>query len=276
MTTLSVLGSDEPVPERILCQTEAGSCAACCGLYNFTDRSPEATHKRLAERTRRVMAAFPDVDALAAVRDALLEEERCDILFATVRVCPYAGYVEDGRVGCLLHPLRHPSGEDLRDLAVYPREVCAGHFCAPHSWLRPREMDFAATVRGVDYGRVVTDAGLVKALVALLEDRLCRRMRASDIEGELPALDALWTLVLDWPFRDPDPHRFGGFQVTGDDAVERSLPSALAGLEVNATRDEVIVLDALGSAFRTADDATRALGLIRVALDEVSAALATG
>jgi len=261
------------VPSRILCQTARGSCAACCGLYNFKDRSPEATSRRLLERTRRVMAVFPDVEALARVRDALLEEERADILYATVKVCPFAGYVEQGRAGCLLHPTRHPTGDDLRDLAVYPREVCAGHFCAPHAWLRPREMSFAATVVGVDYGRVVTDAGLVKSLVALVEDRLCRRLREDELDPPPEALSRLWGLVLDWPFRDEDPQRFGGFYVSGDEAVERTLPSALRGLNTDATRDEVVVLDALGSRFVDEASAARALSMLRAALDEVAVAI---
>src|SRR5688500_16387571 len=161
-------------PLVILCQHEHGSCGACCGVYNFRDRSPAAEDARLRRRTERVGAAWPDTAALARARDELLALEKPDVLFHGVKVCPFAGYVDEGRVGCLLHPSRHPRGEDLRDLAVYPREVCAGHFCAPHDWLRPRERALAQTVTGTFYGRVVTDAGLVKALASMLDEALGR------------------------------------------------------------------------------------------------------
>jgi len=259
-------------PLRILCQHSGGSCAACCGVYNFVDRGADATAARLQRRTDRVREAWPDVDQLREVRDELLILERPEVLFAGVKVCPFAGYVEDGRVGCLLHPSRHPAGEDLRDLAVYPKEVCAGHFCASHDWLRPVEVDLAQTARGVAYGRVVTDAGLVKAIGRALGDVLGRPLRGDDVAECADGLAALWHALLEaWPWRDPDPSRFGGFAFDGDDAVERTLPTCMAGLGVDATAAERTILDALGTRALDASEAMDALSALRQSVAAVVA-----
>lgn len=257
-------------PLRILCQHESGSCAACCGAYNFADRSPEALRLRLEERTRRVKAVWPDVAALARVRDEILLEEKPQLLFAAVKVCPFAGLVEEGsgggegRVGCLLHPTRHPDGKDLRDLAVYPKEVCAGHFCASHDWLRPREADLAQTARGLLYGRVVTDAGLVKAVARAVDDAVGAVVPADRLVRARVPLLRLWQRLLDeWPWRDSDARRFGGFLFDGDDASERTVPSCLFGLTVEVTIAERQILDAIGTRALDADEAGVALAEIR-------------
>lgn len=260
-------------PPPPLCQHARGSCGACCGVYNFKERSPAAMDARLRRRTERVSAAWPDVLRLAAVRDELLAEERDDVLFATVKVCPFAGYVEEGRVGCLLHPTRHPTGEDLRDLAVYPKEVCRDHFCAPHDWLRPLERALAQCAEGTGYGLVVTDAGLVKSVRALLEDELGRSLRDDDVERGRAALTTLWRELLAWPFRDPDPRRFGGFYVIGDDAIERTLPSCLEGTGVTASKAERTVLDGLGTHVTSSDEAERALRHLSALMRTAASAL---
>ncbi|MCC7108460.1 MAG: hypothetical protein IT382_04185 [Deltaproteobacteria bacterium] len=241
-------------PLRVLCQHEHGSCAACCGVYNFRERSEDAQHARLLRRTERVRAAWPNETALATARDELMAQERDEILFAGVKVCPFAGYVEEGRVGCLLHPSRHPHGADLRDLGVSPKEICGGHYCAPHDWLRPREADLAQSARGVFYGRVVTDAGLVKALARLLDDALGRAFVGAELARAQAPLHLLWTTLRDWPWRDEDPARFGGFVFSGNEATERSVPSCLAGLSLEVPAVARQALDALGT--RPLDDAS--------------------
>lgn len=264
-------------PLRILCQHAHGSCAACCGVHNFRVRSHSAEHARLLRRTERVRAAWPDEAALARARDELLALEAPDVLFAGVKVCPFSGYVDEGRVGCLLHPSRHPRGADLRELGVYPREICEGHFCAPHDWLRAREADLAQTARGLFYGRVVTDAGLVKALARLLDDALGRAFTSAELARARPALDpaltALWDTLRDWPWRDPDPARFGGFVFTGNEATERGVPSCLAGLSLEVEPAVRQVLDALGTRALNDAAAGAAMACLRERVEAVAAAL---
>ena len=173
----------------------------------------------------------------------------------------------------MLHPSRHPDGADLRDLAVYPRAVCEGHFCAPHDWLRPHEVDLAQTVGGTFYGVVVTDAGLVKALALLLDEGLARRFTRTDLARADEALQALWSTLRTWPHRDPNPRRFGAFAFAGDDATEQTLPSALAGRGVACARPLARVLDGLGSCFATDDAARRGIALLTERLDDVVRAM---
>lgn len=260
-------------PLRILCQHDGGGCAACCGIHNFKDRSPDVEDARLQRRTDMVRAAWPIVDALAAARDALLVLEQEDVLFAQVKVCPFAGYVERGRIGCLIHPSRHPQGEDLRDLAVYPRDVCAGHFCASHDWLRPREADLAQTAEGNGYSRVVSDARLVKAVAALLDEQIARSFTRADVVRARPLLVALWRRLLSWPFLDPHPARFGAFVYEGDDASERTVPSCIDGLSLQVSRTTRAVLDALGTRQLNAQEAEQALRDLDDAISDVRALL---
>lgn len=237
-------------------------------------------HRRLSRRTARVRAAWPAPAALAEARDQLLIEEASEVLFAAVKVCPFAGYLDDTRrIGCLLHPTRHPTGADLRDLAVYPKEVCAGHFCASHDWLRPREADLAQAGTGLPasnqlYGRVVTDAGLVKAVGRALDDALGRCWGGADLGAATTELTALWTLLLlQWPWVDADPRRFGGFFFDGDDAIERSLPSAFFGLTLPVSAAERIIVDAIGTRPLDTAAAAEALTLLRSHVSAVAGAM---
>ncbi len=272
-------------PLTILCQHERGSCAACCGVDNFVDRSDDARRARLRRRTQLVREAGFDVERLVEAKETLLALEKPDVLFGNVKVCPFAGYVDGAddpqeRIGCLLHPRRHPTGEDLRDLSVYPQAVCAGHFCASHDWLRPVEVALAQAARGPTYGRVVTSAGLVKGVARLLVDARQRPITPNELERIDDALDELWRQLIErWPLRDPDPRRFGAFVYDGDEATERSAPPCLTAPTQTASTQtasptERRVLDALGTRhLRDGDEAEHALTLLRQSVAAVVRAL---
>lgn len=282
MAELPIFG---PPPERPLCQHDGGGCAACCGLYNFVDRSPAAEHARLLKRTRAVRAAIPggvpDREALRAARDRLLDEERPHHVTSAIRVCPFAGYLDDelpgaageGRVGCMIHPLQTESGADHRDLAVYDRAICAGHFCASHDWLRPVEPEIAQTVGGTLYGRVVTDAGLVKALRALVEEQLGCKLRVADVERGADAFaDALGTLLDRWPWASADPRRFGGVVVDEDDVKERTVSSERFGRDLS--RSLRTLLDAAATELDSDDQLDEALACVDRLVSAIASAIA--
>jgi hypothetical protein len=290
-------------PLRILCQTDQGSCAACCGTHNFQDRSPQAMARRLLARTVAVRAAWPNEEALAAARDRLLAAEAPEILSPGIKVCPYAGYVEggvgfpveagvqavpkDARVGCLLHPTRHPQGADLRHLAVHPKEVCAGHFCAPHDWLRDPEKDLAATVPGPSYAEVVTNAALVKAVAEALVQDTGVALSTARLQAVPKAVWAtFWeTLTAGLPFGDPDPLRFGAIRLRPapqppPDAEpappdEVLAPPCLPKDAPPHSRAERAILQACGTRPLDAREALQALLALRAALAPVRAALTT-
>ncbi|MBI5497936.1 MAG: hypothetical protein HY904_23235 [Deltaproteobacteria bacterium] len=262
---LPVVNDDSP-----LCQGPAASCAACCGVFNFADRSPHALHARLEQRTARVTAAGWDLQALTAVARALSLQESPQLLFRAVRTCPLAGFLneERTRVGCLIHPRRHPAGADLRDLGAYgDRTICAGHLCAPHTWMTAADRALLAAAPGWRaYSMAVGETGFVKAVLRHVANRRGGEVHADELANARVRAAAARVLALfdAWPWADPDPRRFGGFSFAGDDAYTREVPSA--GRFPFIRPNEATLLDALGS--RLEDEATA-----RAALDGLVLAL---
>jgi hypothetical protein len=153
-----------------LCQRDAASCGACCGLYNRADLRRPAIRAQLARRTRALAAAPRTPEAFAAVARALAAEAPAP-LFPSVRVCPLLGFLDEAgtRVGCLAHPLA-TGGPDLRDCGVYDVRTCDGFFCPSHAWLSEEEAELAAEACGdwYLYGLVVTDVPFLRACLEAL------------------------------------------------------------------------------------------------------------
>jgi len=150
---------------RSLCQREASSCGACCGLYNRVDHSRASVAERLWARTRALSGVPRTREAFREAAERLLKEEPPP-LFPSVRVCPLLGWLDPAgtRVGCLGHPAA-TGGEDLRDCGVYDAATCEGFRCPSHQWLSEEE---AAIVDAVCadvhlYGLTVTDVPFVRA-----------------------------------------------------------------------------------------------------------------
>ena len=155
---------------------------------------------------------------------------------------------------------------------MYPKEVCAGHFCANHEWLRPKERAFAATCVGDAYGRVVTDAGLVKGLVQLIEAQLTRPMRETDClrsPQNAETFDAFWHALLHWPFRDSDPQRFGSFWVTGEEAAEQVALGCLRKVGISDSPVAERVCDALGTKVSSSAEGRDCLALLSAHVADV-------
>lgn len=260
-----------------LCQQGGLSCAACCGLYNFAQRSPQALAQRLTARTAAVLSAGWDAHKLADARDALEALETPQLLFRAVRTCPFAGYLDPQhtRVGCLIHPARHPHGEDLRDLGAYrDRAICDGHLCAPHTWLTAEDGALLSHAPGWQaYSMAVGESGFVKAVLRWVANARGGQAQRRDLmrpEVAAPAR-ALLGLLVEWPFADVDPRRFGGFSFAGDDAYTRDVPSMARFSMVTPT--EATILDALGTAANDDDTALRAVTLLRTHLQALADAM---
>jgi len=168
-----------------LCQREASSCGACCGLYNRRDHSRPAVAARLDERTRALAGVprTPKAFREAARRLAASEPEP---LFPSVRICPLLGWLDPGRtrIGCLAHPAA-TGGPDLRDCGAYDARTCESFLCPSHSWLAEEE---AALVDRVCadvhlYGLVVTDVPFVRAALAAVEERVGARVERRHVEA---------------------------------------------------------------------------------------------
>jgi hypothetical protein len=118
--------------EIILCQPdEKKGCAICCGLFNHQDISKKNLSHFLSNGTERceiiTEPEILDYDASLQKRDA------------TTHICPYQGFLQPGKPGCLLHPAHIK--KDLRDQSIYGSKLCDKFFCPAHKILSNNEKE---------------------------------------------------------------------------------------------------------------------------------------
>ena len=249
----------ETPPKKILCQGENGGCASCCGVFNDMDRKNTQWENKIKERTQHVVEANFDVTKLMQIKTEFLQKHAKDKIYDNIRVCPFAGFIETDRLGCLIHPSRHPQKYDLRDLSVHNQKICDGHFCASHDWLRPTEVAFINTAHGTFYGLLVSQPGLVKQLRQCLEACLGRSLSEDDFMSQPEAFKQFWLAIERWPHLDLNPQRFGGFVFIGRDANAESVSWPKEWFPATTPKYWVQALKELESDIRNEQDAQRAL-----------------
>lgn len=111
-----------------MCQNES-SCVACCGTLNLRLRA-EQLRDLLSERTSQCPeAGRADHASLVAYRSAREEiEASLERYDATVYVCPFVGWIEEGRAGCLIHPLR-TGRPNSQNASFYGTTICQSYDC---------------------------------------------------------------------------------------------------------------------------------------------------
>lgn len=111
-----------------MCQNES-SCVACCGTLNLRLR-PEELRSLLSERTSQCPGAGrADHASLVAYRSIREEvEASLERYDATVYVCPFVGWIEEGRAGCLIHPLR-TGRANSQNASFYGAAICQSYDC---------------------------------------------------------------------------------------------------------------------------------------------------
>ena len=179
-----------------LCQREAASCGACCGLYNRRDHSRASLEATLRRRTEW-LAVVPRSEGafrMAAARLAALEPPP---LFPSVKVCPLLGFLDaaESRIGCLAHPAA-TGGPDLRDAGVYDARTCESFMCPSHAWLSEEEAALAEQACGDAhlYGLVVTDVPFLRAALSAVAEGTGARVEPRHLSR--PAFrDALRSLL---------------------------------------------------------------------------------
>jgi hypothetical protein len=261
-----------------LCQPIPGrSCGACCGLYNFQDRSQEALTQRLLHHTKSVKEiGLQNQDGLKGWAQEEHLRSLPSILVRDLPTCHFIGFLEGGAVGCLLHPLV-THGQDLRDLGVYQdKNICQSFECPSFTWLSTDELwaILQATVGWYDYGLVVTDVELLREVCRLVIERrgasFVREKLLQDTIQEKLAIFFSWKVS--WPFRDMKK-RFGTFDVERQNGLE--IPRAsidYAALNCTPSAFNKIFL-CLESVFTTPSQLTRAEAMVEAALSELDFAL---
>jgi len=262
----------ETPPDPILCQSDFGGCGACCGIYNDKNRKNiEEWHRALEERTQLVMEANFDPAALKRIKKNFVQQHQTQKLYEDIRVCPFAGFIEKNKIGCLIHPSRHPQQKDLRDLSVHSQKICAGHFCAAHDWLRPEEVAMINTCEGSFYGLLVSQVGLVKQLRACIESVLHRPLTVQDCQHYSKDFQLLWPQIQAWPYASANPERFGAFVFIGSQGNSKSVDGCAVLLDKETPMMWSQLLDELESDFMNPAQATEGLKRIRDMLEALTA-----
>lgn len=111
-----------------MCQNES-SCVACCGTLNLRLRA-EQLRDLLSQRTSQCPdAGRADHASLVAYRSVREEiEASLERYDATVYVCPFVGWIEEGRAGCLIHPLR-TGRPNSQNASFYGTTICQSYDC---------------------------------------------------------------------------------------------------------------------------------------------------
>jgi hypothetical protein len=169
-----------------LCQRSAGSCGACCGLYNAEDHSREALEAELWRRTRALQRVPREEGAFRAAAAALAAGAPAPI-FPSVRNCMLLGFLDEAgsRIGCLAHPLA-TGGPDLRAAGVYDVLTCDAFLCPSHAWLGEEEAQLVEL--GAPgwhlYGLVVTDVEFLRAVLGAVAARTGARVERRHLAHE--------------------------------------------------------------------------------------------
>jgi hypothetical protein len=255
-----------------LCQPDQKkSCAACCGLYNYVDNTREGLKERLAYRTRLFKRVRSGQTTLDEYRQVIRHREDSRRIYKTIYTCEFAGYMDESeqKVGCMLHPMQN-SGNDLRDISFYGKDLCEGHFCPSYQKLDEVEMRTLIDVINdwYLYGVVVTDIDFVKAFFQILQDRLGTRI-SPDKVAHIPVLSncllRYFSLKQTWPYRDLSRPRFGKYYFVGEEYNIDKIDYE----SINAERSiyDAIFLS-LASRFQTKEDLARAESIIDGIIDE--------
>lgn len=105
------------------------SCFSCCGLFNFK----VSYHHQiliLKERTKE----FRNLGSIN--RESLLRyrsyreniEEHIPRYDKQVYICPFLGYLENTKIGCMIHPSLWKE-KDLQDVSFYKSTICQTYDC---------------------------------------------------------------------------------------------------------------------------------------------------
>ena len=113
-----------------LCQSKNTSCGACCGIFNL-DLNKEEINDLLNLRTSQFKS---DVDfknkwTIAEYRKKReIEESNVLRKDETTYVCPFLGFIENKKIGCMIHP--SITGDPLsQNFSFYGSSICQGYEC---------------------------------------------------------------------------------------------------------------------------------------------------
>lgn len=115
-------------PALNLCMPDkTKSCAACCGLMNHADISKKNLTDFLTTGT------FRTANYWRYQIEGSYPEQTTSCRDYSSHICPFHGFIADGRPGCLVHP--QVSGEDERDKGLFGADTCRNYLCPAYELL---------------------------------------------------------------------------------------------------------------------------------------------
>jgi hypothetical protein len=262
---MNAVSKESQVPGDVyLCQvSENVSCAACCGLYNAADCTYAGLHRMLSDRSRRFALLPRSADDIAEFGRQVERNQLRSRPWVDFHHCPFVGLIGDDRqrVGCLLHPLADGNrGVDYRGLSYYGGMACRQYFCPSHRDLAPAVKQILRHLAGswYEYGLVITETALLKALVLEIEKRISAPLSADtvlDNPAAAPALREVLFLKTVWPHRRSDGKALCHYFFT--DRRYRREPVDYSSAGRHPVGFETIFAE-LNSGFQTADELQRA------------------
>ena len=113
-----------------LCQSKNTSCGACCGVFNL-DLNKNEINDLLKLRTSQFKSDvnFKSKWTLAEYRKKReIEESNVLRKDETTYVCPFLGFIENKKIGCMIHPTI--TGDPLsQNFSFYGSSICQGYEC---------------------------------------------------------------------------------------------------------------------------------------------------
>ena len=168
------------------CQKKSVSCFACCGLANLNLTSEEKDGI-LVRRTEQFeglnmdFSLFPDFRRSREEQEASIPRHNLETY-----VCPFLGYIEPHRPGCLIHPARTGDSKS-QNYSFYGASICLGYDCPAKEREEETESslysDFLEANLKSEYHRLVCDSELYSLLETITDfpDSVCRTAEASDL-----------------------------------------------------------------------------------------------
>ena len=113
-----------------LCQSKNTSCGACCGIFNL-DLNKIEINELINLRTT-VFKSAVDLKKNWTIAEYRKKREIEESIVVrkdeTTYVCPFLGFIENKKIGCMIHP--SITGDPLsQNFSFYGSSICQGYEC---------------------------------------------------------------------------------------------------------------------------------------------------
>lgn len=175
----------------VQCQLQYASCSSCCGVHNLnlTAQQKAKLLKRNTKIFKAVQAENPkNIAAYRAKREKVLEFFK---IKNDIYVCPFVGFLETDRTGCMIHPLAEinpamKKWEHPQNFGFYGEGICLVYDCPSKE--NNYKLDFINHLNFIEYSVI---AGHAQALEIL---NLLNQKKPGSIKREFVKIYAQWML----------------------------------------------------------------------------------